>query len=465
MLLENPVFSSATAMAAAIREGRLSAVQALDACLDQIDRINQTVNAVVQRADRRARKEAAGLDAMFARGHVKGPLHGVPITVKDSLDTEGIVSTGGTLGRSDFRPDRDAPVVARLRDAGAVLIGKTNTPELTIGSETDNLIYGSTRNPYDHDLSPGASSGGSAAIVAAGGSALELGSDTGGSIREPAHLCGIAGLKPTSGRVPRSGHILPWGAGALDSLTTLGPMARAVEDLSLGLSIICGPDGEDPGIVPVPLGNPEDVDLSGLRIAVFDHNGVTEAAPDLRRVVNEVADALSDLGLNIESAVPTSIPRAADLYFQLRQSASGEFVAELLERYGTDRPSPHIRAIVDGAPAGPARVDNRLLQSIDNVRSEFTGFMTRFDAILCPPSHSLARPLGGAMEDSMMDWSYITVQNLFGIPGVVVRAGTSSGGNLPVGVQVNAPHWREDIALALAGKIEQLFGGFIPPQV
>ena len=139
------------------------------------------------------------------------PLHGVPITIKDSLDTEGIVSTGGTLGRRDYVPSQDAPVVARLRAAGAVLLGKTNTPELTLSGETNNLIYGRTCNPFDTRRSPGGSSGGSAAIIACAGSALELGSDTGGSIREPAHLCGIAGIKPTSGRTSRSGHIVPYG--------------------------------------------------------------------------------------------------------------------------------------------------------------------------------------------------------------------------------------------------------------
>jgi len=159
----------------------------------------------------------------------------VPITIKDSLDTEGIVSTGGTPGRRQFVPDQDAPVVARLRAAGAVLLGKTNTPELTFSGETCNLIYGRTSNPFDLERSPGGSSGGSAAIIACGGSALEIGSDTGGSIREPAHLCGIAGIKPTSGRTPRSGHIVPHGGGVFDSLTQLGPMARYVEDLALAV--------------------------------------------------------------------------------------------------------------------------------------------------------------------------------------------------------------------------------------
>ena len=229
----------------------MSAVEIAEAHLRRIDEVNPKLNAVVQLASERAMDEARAADAALARGESLGPLHGVPITIKDSHDTEGIVSTGGTMGRKDFVPEADATAVARMRAAGAIVLGKTNTPELTLSFETNNLVYGQTNNPYDVGRTPGGSSGGAGAIIAAGGSAMDLGTDTGGSIRVPSAFCGLAGLKPTSGRVPRTGHIVPWGLGGLDSLTTIGPMARFVEDLWLAFPIIAGPDGIDPFIHPV----------------------------------------------------------------------------------------------------------------------------------------------------------------------------------------------------------------------
>ena len=233
-----------------------------------------------------ARAEAEAADAAVRRGGELGPLHGVPITLKDSHDTAGVVSSGGTLGRRNFVPERDSTVTARLCAAGAILIGKTNTPELTMCGETDNLVYGRSNNPFDPARTPGGSSGGAAAMIAAGGSPLDIGSDTGGSIRSPAHCCGIAALKPTSGRVPRSGHIIPWGMGAADYATVLGPMARFVEDLVLTLPIICGPDGVDPAIAPMPLNDPADVNLERLRIAWYtDVDGYDPPDDDTRRTV------------------------------------------------------------------------------------------------------------------------------------------------------------------------------------
>ena len=194
--------SSARSLADAIRVKELSSREIVEAYLARIDEVNDRLNAVVQVTGERALAEAHNADEMTARGESKGPLHGVPMTIKDSLDTEGIITTGGTTGRASFVPKMDSTVVARLRAAGAVLLGKTNTPELTYAGETDNLVYGRTNNPYDLSRTPGGSSGGAAAIIAAGGSPFDMGSDTGGSIRLPAHFSGIAGIKPTSGRVP-----------------------------------------------------------------------------------------------------------------------------------------------------------------------------------------------------------------------------------------------------------------------
>ncbi|MBT3941980.1 MAG: amidase, partial [Chloroflexi bacterium] len=221
---------SATQIAHAIRDREVSSEEITRAALDRINEVNPKLNAVVAFAADRALDEARSADAQTARGESMGPLHGVPITLKDSHDTEGIVTTGGTTGRAGKTPDSDSPPVARLRAAGAVVMGKTNTPEFTMSFITENLVYGKTNNPYDVTRTPGGSSGGAGAILASCGAFLELGSDLGGSVRVPSHYCGIAGLKTSAGRVPRTGHAFPWG-GPLDRFGTVGPMARRVEDL------------------------------------------------------------------------------------------------------------------------------------------------------------------------------------------------------------------------------------------
>lgn len=456
------LFDSACEIAAAIRRGEVGAREIVDACLARIDAVNPRINAVVRLVPERARAEADALDRQAAKGDYRGPLHGVPITLKDSLDTEGIVSTGGTLGRKDFVPAQDAPVVARLRAAGAVLLGKTNTPELTFSGETNNLIYGRSCNPFDLERSPGGSSGGAAAIVAAGGAALDLGSDTGGSIREPAHLCGIAGIKPTSGRTPRSGHIVPFG-GVLDALTQIGPMARFVEDLAVALPLICGPDGRDPAVVPVPFGDPAAVDPAALRIAWFDDNGIVTPADDIRRVVAAAADALRRDGLNLAHQCLPGMRRLIDLTTRFRETTTAGYIRRLLDRYGTEVTGSELDGYLTEAGLAAANcVDPLLLEAIDEARSRALGFFADFDAILCPPSFALARPHRASHADSYDDWGYLQIFNLLGWPGAVVRAGESAQG-LPVGIQVVAPPWREDVALALAARVETLLGGYRRP--
>ena len=422
------IYWSACRIAEEIRAGRVSAREAVDACLARIEAVNPAINAVVQLVAGRAREEADALDRLAARGQFRGPLHGVPITIKDSLDTEGIVSTGGTLGRREFIPEADAPVVARLRAAGAVLMGKTNTPELTLSGETNNLIYGRTRNPFDLKRSPGGSSGGSAAILACGGAALELGSDTGGSIREPAHLCGVAGIKPTSGRTPRSGHIVDYTGGVLDSLTQVGPMARYVEDLTLALPLICGPDGRDPAVVPVPMRDPAAVDVSTLRVAWYADNGIVSAADDIQRVVTATVHRLSHRGINVSEKLVPGTRELSDLNCELREAVDAGLILRLLERYGTDRHGPDLDGyLTEEGLAGANRLDPALMERIDRARSRALALFGEFDAILCPPSHALARPHRASHGDSFDHWSYVTIYNLLGWPGVTVRAGTAAG--------------------------------------
>ncbi len=462
--MNNAIYWSAARLAFSLRARELSSREIVDACLARIDEVNPDINAVVQLVPERARAEADELDRLAADGQFRGPLHGVPITIKDSFDTEGIVSTGGTLGRRDYLPAQDAPVVARLRAAGAVLLGKTNTPELTLSGETNNLIYGRSCNPFDTSRSPGGSSGGSAAIIACAGSALELGSDTGGSIREPAHLCGIAGIKPTAGRTSRSGHIVPFG-GVLDSLTQIGPMARYVEDLALALPIICGPDGRDPAVVPVPLGDPAALDPMQLRVAWYADNAIVSADAEIQRVVGETAQALQGRVGLIENHLLPGMRRLVDLTTELRESTNAGVIQRLLKRYGTTQAGPDLEGyLTEKSLAASDRVDPALLEAIDEARSQALAVFNDYDAILCPPSHALARPHKASHGDSFDDWSYMTVYNLLGWPGASLRAGSSAGG-LPVGVQIVAAPWREDIVLALARQVESLMGGYQKPPI
>src|SRR3954451_17395801 len=276
------ISASAGELAEAIRAKRLSSRMVVEAHLERIAKVNPKLNAIVQLTADAARKEADEADAALARGQIKGPLHGVPVTIKDTLETAGVICTGGTKGRANFVPKDDATAVARLRNAGAIVLGKTNVPELAGALESDNLIYGRTNNPYDLSRTPGGSSGGESAIVAACGSPLGLGTDAGGSIRVPAHFCGLAAIKPTSGRVPRTGQF-PMPLGARNPVFHVSLIARKVGDLALALPLISGPDFRDSTIVAMPLGDPNGVALAGLKLAFFEDDGAAAIKVEEKR--------------------------------------------------------------------------------------------------------------------------------------------------------------------------------------
>jgi amidase len=337
-------------------------------------------------------------------------------------------------------------------------MGKTNTPDLTLNYETSNLVYGRTNNPFDLSRTPGGSSGGAAAIVAAGGSPLDIGSDTGGSIRLPAHFCGIAGIKPTMGRVPRTGHIIDY-TGVSQFLTQLGPMARTVEDLALVLPIIAGPDGVDPHVVPMPLGDPAAVRVSGLRIGHF------VALPPLapaEETAAAVAAAVSALGRAGCAVRPVAIPdseRLFDTYSAVLFGDGGAAVARLLERWGSAE-SP-LRKRIDGLKPLAAGELTARLEWLDVWRSRMLALFADVDAIVGPVNIAPA-PLHDGFERPSA--AYTQTFNLTGWPSTAVRAGTSAAG-LPIGVQVAAPPWREDVSLALAAAIEAALGPFPGPAI
>ena len=459
------IYSSAKSIAQAIQDRDVSAVEVVQAHLDRIEEVNDRLNAVVRLCAERALEEARDADAALERGESRGPLHGVPMTLKDSLDTEGVVTTGGTLGRRTFVPDRDSTVAARLRGAGAILLGKTNTPEITFAGETDNLVYGRTNNPYGLDRTPGGSSGGAGAIVAAGGSPFDIGSDTGGSIRGPAHFNGIAGIKPNSGRVPRTGHIIPYAAAAEDSYTQNGPMARYVEDLVLTLPVISGPDWEDPAIVPMPLGDPADVDLGSLRIAFY--TSAPEYNAPTQETVNAVAaavGAVSDIVASVEEDTPEAVSRVPELNDRIGDGDGRATMLRILERAGTTDLSPFIRSIRDGATPISTEEFTKALEELDQYRSDMLAYMRRYDAIICPTAAFPALPHGETYAEENRNAHYTAPYNLTGWPGVVVRCGTSPEG-LPIGIQMIARPWREDVALALAAVLESALGGYVRPSL
>ena len=462
--MDKLIYTSATELARAIRAKEVSSKEVVDVYLQRIEDINPKLNAVVQLTADVARGQAREADAALARGHVKGPLHGVPITIKDNIETAGMICTGGTKGRESFVPTEDATVVARMRAAGAILLGKTNMPELGLALETDNLVYGRTNNPYDLSRTSGGSSGGEAAIIAAGGSPLGLGNDMGGSIRLPAHFCGIAGIKPTTGRVPRTGHF-PWPTGWWDMLWQPGPMARFVEDLILTLPIIAGVDWRDPTVVPMPLGDPKKVDLKSLRVAFHTDNGIMPPTSETVKVVQKSAKVLSDAGMTVEEDCPKAIDQTFGIFNGILAADGGAGVETVLQTVGTTEMHPwtqRLREFARGVTLTTAEFGGLMLQW-DKFCSSMLSFMDKHDVIICPGCAFLA-PLHGASLDLEMipAFTYTMTYNLTGWPGVVLRAGTSPEG-LPIGVQVVARPWREDVALAVAQHIEIALGGYKRP--
>ena len=306
----NPCFETATSLARAIRNGKLTSREATEAHLERIDRLNGPVNALVVVDRDGALKAARAADRAAAKKGAKlGPLHGVPITIKEAFDVAGLRTTSSHPPLKDNVAKADASLVARLRAAGAVILGKTNVPELCADFQTESPLFGTTRNPWDLARGAGGSTGGGAVAVAARLSPLELGSDIGGSVRNPAHYNGIFSLKPTEWRVPSRGHVpdLPGVTRAMRYMGMFGPLARSVDDLELALRIIAGPDGYEAEAPPVPIGPTPRLKASDLRIAVLESNPLVTGVGRYGQVVQATAKLLSKAGAKVKRAEPEGL--------------------------------------------------------------------------------------------------------------------------------------------------------------
>jgi fatty acid amide hydrolase len=497
---------SACEIAAHIAAGELSSADIVERCIARLEAVNGRLNAVTVTLYDSARKAAADLDQARSRGEKRGPLGGVPVTIKECFDLAGTASTFGLTTRRDEIESKDDPYVAALRAAGAIPIAKTNLPQLMIFTETDNPLYGRTNNPWDLDRSCGGSSGGEAAVIAAGASPLGLGNDIGGSLRVPAAFCGITSIRPTAGRTPDyCAHGLPVGQTGI--VSQVGPMAKYVEDLIAGLRILDG--ARDPFVVPGPeLGNPAAVDISRLRFAAFTDDGEFPVAPAARRAVAEAAQFLTAAGAKAVGWKPPELSRAFDLLFaslsadrtvSFRRLLRGNRVdrrirplllagglppwlrsvaASALDLLGQHRSARNLRRFASGS------VDDywHTIEAIaafrrDLLRSFEEADGGPIDVVLCP-AYAVPAVRHGATELLPMPGAYTPIANVSGFPaGVVpvtrVRAGEESdrpasrdmmdrvaretetgSAGLPIAVQVIARPWRDHVALAAMARIE-----------
>ena len=465
-------FLSAVSMAERIRRKELSPVELVESHLSRIQELNPKLNAFVQVDAERARRQARVAEAAVGNAEELGPLHGVPISIKSSIEVAGLRRESGSKLRAGFVAPQDAPMVSRLRQAGAIILGVTNTPEMLMAWETDNLLYGRTNNPWDLERTPGGSSGGEAAAIAAGMSAGGVGSDGGGSIRVPAHFSGICGLKPTPGRIPATGHF-PASAGPFALLGVVGPMARTVADLKVLFEVMQGPDDGDPSAAPVPVRWPEKDDLKRLRVGYFEDDGRTPVTLETRAAVRTAAEGLQRAGFQVEPFRPEGLELARQLWWKIFGVAGGMLLSPIMQGHESEI-SPLLRQFSSWVAAEPSHTGESLLDTWvqrDVVRMKILAQMRKYPVLLCPVAAIPAFRHGerswqveGKTVPYLDAWSYAEWFNLLGTPAAAVRVGRSPEG-LPIGVQIVARPWEEEIVLSVAAALEEQCGGWQPPPI
>jgi Asp-tRNA(Asn)/Glu-tRNA(Gln) amidotransferase A subunit family amidase len=463
-------FLSAVAMAERIRRREISPVELVHAHLERIARLNPTLNAFVQVDEERARATARSAEAAVMRQEPLRVLHGVPISIKSSISVAGLRCEAGTRLRAGHVAEMDAPLVTRLRRAGAIVLGVTNTPELLMAWETDNVLYGRTNSPWNLGRTPGGSSGGEAAAIAAGCSAAGVGSDGGGSIRVPAHFSGICGLKPTPGRIPSTGHY-PGPAGPFSLIGVVGPMARTGADLSVLFELMAGEDAGDPCAAPVPVRKIAREDLKRIRIGYFEDDGRTPVTAEIRAAVRKSAEVLKHVGFNVEPFRPHGLERARQLWWQFFGIAGGMLLRPMTQGHEAEL-SPLLKEYLGWVAAEPVHTGQSLLDmwcQRDEVRGQVLQEMESIPVLLCPAAAIPAFHHGdrswvieGKAVKYLDAWSYTEWFNLLGNPAAVVPVGHSADG-LPIGVQIVGRPWEEEVVLALAEELERECGGCRKP--
>jgi amidase len=457
-------FLSARKLAQLIKEKKISCVEVIKLYLARIQQVNPKLNALIQLPEPEiVLKKAQQADEKLAKNQILGPLHGLPITIKDCCKVQDFIISKGSKAYN-FLFKEDATAVARLKAAGVIILGISNVPEFNIAYETDNDRYGKTLNPYDLSRTPGGSSGGEAAIIAAGGSVLGLGTDGAGSIRQPAHNTGIVGLKPTRGLIPNSGNVPSDGRGLLRLLTTYGPMGRFVDDIVLSLPLLVGPDNADPDAMPISIRKPP-INYKDLRIIFYTDNGIATSDKATLQTINQVAQCLQNEVQQIEYQCP---PHLKELYILITETFilggdKGLGLKNLLCHLGIKKPSYLVKEFLAIARQCEFSITalHQRLRRIDELRISLEKFFFPYDAIICPVAATPAKLLGHSFIEGH-DFSYLNIYNLTGWPVLTMRCGTSPEG-LPIGIQIVAKPWHDAIALMIGQKLESLLGGWQKP--
>jgi Asp-tRNA(Asn)/Glu-tRNA(Gln) amidotransferase A subunit family amidase len=460
----------AVKMASMVRDREISVVELVEAHFQEIRRVNGKLNAFVSIDEERACRQAKFADDAIAAKAPLGPLHGVPITIKSSIDVAGLACEAGTRLRQGYVAEADAPLVSRLKSAGAIVLGNTTVPEFLMAWETDCALYGRTNSPWDVARTPGGSSGGEAAAIASCSSAGGIGSDGGGSIRVPAHFSGICGLKPTPGRIPATGHF-PASVGPFAMLGVVGPMARTTADLALLFEVIAGPDNGDPNAAPVPLRRIDHTTLLRTRIGYFDDNGRAPVTAETRTAIQRTVQALRDQGFTVEPFVPEGIDDALRLWHVLFIDGAATVLRQAYKGREDDMYSI-VREILRLSERDPPLTAESLLDVLfgrDVVRGTFLEQMERYPILLCPASAIPAFrhgerswSIGDKTVQYLDAFSYSQCFNLLGNPAAVVPMGRSPEG-LPIGVQIVGRPWEEERVLAISHCVEEAGGWKEPP--
>ena len=461
------VHEPATELVRLVAAGDVTAADVLTAHLEQIDRLNPGLNAFVDLRRDEAMAEARSQDARAAGGRARGPLGGLPVTVKSAIEVTGLRCETGSPSRRGIVAARDAAVVARMRAAGAIVLGTTNVADMLMAYESENPLHGRTLSPWDPARTPGGSSGGESAAIAAGCSAGGIGSDGGGSIRVPAHFAGICGLKPTPGRIPGTGHQPPC-FGPFSLIGVVGPMARTVRDVYLLFSAIAGWDEGDPMAAPVSLAPLEPSPSRPIRIGFFEDDGRAAVTSETRAAVRAAAGAAAAAGHAVEQFRPSGLERARELWDVFFCEMALQVLAEPLGGEEKDLPIlkeylRQTRPPLTSADFTSAWIDR------DVARADLLRQMETHRVLICPVASVPAFRHGERQwtiegrEVRYLDaMSYTQWFNILGNPAAVVPVGTSPEG-LPIGVQVVGRPFEEELVLSVAAAIEAGCGGYRPP--